>query len=306
MSSGIDVIFLGTGGSLPTRERGLPCTVLRRNGELLIFDCGEGTQRQMMQARVGFNRVTSLIISHLHADHTLGLPGLLLTMSSLARDKPLSVYGPSGLAKLVASMQKLLGFKTTFPVRISELQPGDEIDRGDYVLKSALAKHDITCLAYSIEEKERPGRFHPERARRLGVPEGPQWGELQNGKTVRVDERVVLPKQVMDAPRLGLKIVYAIDTRPSDSIKTLARNADLLVHDGGFVEERRPKAVEYFHSTAREAATVAKAARAKRLALVHISAVTRDSSVLLKEARRQFKATIVPNDLSTLSLKRSK
>lgn len=306
MSDGIDVIFLGTGGSLPTRERGLPCTVLRRNGELLIFDCGEGTQRQMMQAGVGFNRVTSLIISHLHADHTLGLPGLLLTMSSLARDKPLNVYGPSGLAKLVASMQKLLGFKTTFPVRISELQPGDEIDRGDYVLKSALAKHDITCLAYSIEEKDRPGRFHPEKARRLGVPEGPQWGELQNGKTVRVDDRVVLPKQVMDAPRLGLKIVYAIDTRPSDSIKTLARNADLLVHDGGFVEERRPKAVEYFHSTAREAATVAKAARAKRLALVHISAVTRDSSVLLKEARRQFKATIVPDDLSTLSLKRSK
>jgi ribonuclease Z len=227
-------------------------------------------------------------------------------MSSLARDKPLDIYGPPGLAKLVASMRKLLGFTTTFPIRISEVQPGDEIDRRDYVLRSALAKHDIPCLAYAVEDKERPGRFHPEKARRLGVPEGPQWGELQNGKSVRVNSVVVEPKQVMDSPRPGLKFVYAIDTRPSDSIKDLAKNADLLVHDGGFVEERRPKAEEYFHSTAREAATVAKAARAKRLALVHISAVTRDSSILLKEARRHFKATIVPDDLSTLSLKRSK
>ncbi len=306
MSSGIDVIFLGTGGSLPTKQRALPCLALRRNGELLIFDCGEGSQRQMMHVGVGFNRVTSLIISHLHGDHILGVPGLLLTMSSLARDKPLDIYGPSGITKFIANMQKIIGFTTTFPVKITELQPGDNIDKGDYFIKTTLAKHDITCLAYAVEEKERPGRFHPERAKRLGIPEGPQWGELQNGKTVKSNGRTITPDQVLDSPRPGLKFVYAIDTRPSDSVKTLAKNADLLVHDGGFVEERRPKAEEYFHSTAREAARLARSARVKRLALVHISAVTRDSSILLKEARREFKGTIVPNDLTTLSLKRRK
>ena len=306
MSGGIDIVFLGTGGSLPTKGRALPCLVLRRDGELVIFDCGEGTQRQMMLAGLGFNRVTSVMISHLHGDHILGLPGLLLTMSSLARDKPLDVYGPPGLARFLSTIQKLLEFKTTFPVKLTELDPGQAVDKGDYVIKTTLAKHDIPCLAYAVEEKERPGRFHPEKAKKLGVPEGPQWRELQYGKTITTNTGLVTSRQVMDSPRPGLKVVYAIDTRPSESVKVLAKNADLLVHDGGFTEERRPKAEEYYHSTAREAATVAKSSRAKRLALVHISAVTRDDSILLREARRVFKGTIVPRDLTVLSLKRSK
>lgn len=304
MSNGIEIIFLGTGGSLPTRERALPCVALRRDGELLIFDCGEGTQRQMMLAGVGFNRVTSLMISHLHGDHILGLPGLILTMSSLGRDKKLQIYGPQGIQRLVENMEKTIGFKPTFELEISELQPGDMIEREDYVLKTALAKHDITCLAYALEEKPRPGRFHPDKAKRLHVPEGPQWRELQNGKILKIDGRTIDPSQVMDPPRPGLKIVYAIDTRPSGDVKLLAKNADLLMHDGGFPEERRPKAEEYYHSTAREAANLAKVAKVKKLALIHVSAVVRDSSVLLKEARKEFRATIVPDDLTVLSLKR--
>jgi ribonuclease Z len=306
MPSGIDVIFLGTGGSLPTKERGLPAVALRRDGELFLFDCGEGTQRQMMHAGLGFNRPMSIMISHLHGDHVLGLPGLLQTMSSLIRDKPLDLYGPEGISAYLGSLRRTLAFAANFPVRVRELKPGAEVSKTAYTIKTTEAMHDITCLAYAIVETDRPGRFHPEKAKRLGVPEGPLWKQLQMGKDVKVDAKTVTPRQVMEGPRSGLKIVYAIDTRPSDKVKTLARHADLLLHDGGFAEDRRDKAKEYFHSTAREAARVAKAARVRKLALVHISAVTRDDSILLKEARSVFKATLVPKDLTVLSLKRSK
>ena len=306
MSGGIDVVFLGTGGSLPTRERGLPSVALRRDGELILFDCGEGTQRQMMHAGLGFNRPTLILVSHLHGDHILGLPGLLQTMSSLARDKPVDLYGPKGLEKFLDVIYKPLGYPANFQVRVKELGPGDEVDRGDYLIKTAPAKHDIACVAYAVAEKDRPGRFHPEKAKRLGIPEGPLWGELQHGKSVKFEGKQVRPNDVVDSPRAGLKIVYAIDTRPADAVRELAKGADLLIHDGGFAEERRPKAVEYYHSTAREAAQIAKTARAKRLALVHISAVTRDDSVLLREARKIFRQTIVPKDFQVLTLRLKK
>src|SRR5438309_1003718 len=161
MSGGIDVVFLGTGGSLPTKERGLPSVALRRDGELILLDCGEGTQRQMMHAGLGFNRPTIILISHLHGDHILGLPGLLQTMSSLARDKPLDLYGPKGLMKFLNLIYKPLGYPANFKVRAKELSPGQEVDRGEYLIRTTLAKHDIPCIAYSIEEKERPGRFYP-------------------------------------------------------------------------------------------------------------------------------------------------
>lgn len=306
MSAGIDVTFLGTGGSLPTVERGLPSVALRRDGELMILDCGEGTQRQMMRAGLGFNRPTVIMISHLHGDHILGLPGLLQTMSSLARDKPLDLYGPKGLKNFLEMIYKPLGYGAKFEIRVRELSPEEEVDRGDYLIRTALAKHDIVCLAYAIIEKDRPGRFHPDKAKRLGVPEGPLWGELQHGKTVKVEKKLVKASDVVDEPRPGLKIVYAIDTRPADTVKTIAKDADLLIHDGGFAEERRPKAQEYYHSTAREAAQVAKTAGAKSLALVHISAVTRDDSVLLKEARKIFRRVIVPKDFQVVTLKHQK
>ena len=306
MAGGIDVVFLGTGGSLPTRERGLPAVALRRDGELIILDCGEGTQRQMMHAGLGFNRPTTILISHLHGDHILGLPGLLQTMSSLARDKPLEVYGPKDLGGFLDLIYKPLGYPANYEIRVKELKPGDEVDREEYIIKSTLAKHDVLCLAYAIDEKQRPGRFHPEKAKRLGVPEGPLWGELQHGKPVKGEKRMVQPEEVTDAARRGLKVVYAIDTRPAETVKQLAKHADLLIHDGGFSEDRRPKAQEYYHSTAREAAQVAKTASAKRLALVHISAVTRDDSMLLREARKVFRQTIVPKDFQFLSLKQSK
>jgi len=296
MPAGIDVIFLGTGGSLPTKERGLPAVALRREGELFLFDCGEGTQRQMMHAGLGFNRTMSIMISHLHGDHILGLPGLLQTMSSLIRDKPLDIYGPEGISAYLSSLRRALGFAANFPVHVTELKPGQEVSKGAYTIKTTKAMHDITCLAYALVEKDRPGRFHPERAKRLGVPEGPLWKQLQMGKDVKVEGKMVAPRQVTDDSRPGLKIVYAIDTRPTEEVKMLAKEADLLMHDGGFAEDRRDKAKEYFHSTAREAARIAKTARVGKLALVHISAVTRDDSILLKQERIVFRATLVPTD----------
>jgi ribonuclease Z len=260
----------------------------------------------MMHAGLGFNRPTIILISHLHGDHILGLPGLLQTMSSLARDKPLDLYGPKDLTRFLDLIYKPLGYPANFKIRAKELGPDEEVDRGEYVIKTAPAKHDVLCLAYAIVEKERPGRFHPEKAKRLGIPEGPLWGELQHGKPVKVETRTVRPDEVTDSPRRGLKVVYAIDTRPAEAVKSLARNADLLIHDGGFTEDRRPKAQEYYHSTASEASQLAKSAKAKRLALVHISAVTRDDSVLLREARKAFRQTIVPKDFQIVSLKQSK
>jgi ribonuclease Z len=303
VSGGIEVIFLGTGGSLPTRERGLPSVALRRDGELILFDCGEGTQRQMMHTGLGFNRPTMILVSHLHGDHILGLPGLLQTMSSLARDKPLDLYGPKGIVSFLDLIYKPLGYPANYQIRAREVGPGDEIDRGDYVVRIAPSKHDIPCLAYAIVEKDRPGRFHPEKAKRLGVPEGPLWGELQHGKPVAVEGRKIRPSDVVDPSRPGLKVVYAIDTRPAEAVRDLAKNADILIHDGGFAEERRPKAQEYYHSTAREAAQLAKTAKVKKLALVHISAVSRDDSILLREARKIFRQTIVPKDFQVVSLK---
>jgi len=304
--SGVDVVFLGTGGSVPTRSRGLPCVALRRDGDLVLFDCGEGTQRQMMQAGLGFNRPTMVLISHLHGDHLLGLPGLLQTMSSFARDKELELFGPVGVAAYLKSLHRTLGFVSTFPVKVRELKPNASIEKNGYKVKTARAKHDITCLGYAIEESDRPGRFHPNQAKRLGVPEGPLWKELQSGREVNVEGKIVKPQQVTGPSRKSLKIVYAIDTRPCEAVRRLARDADLLMHDGGFAEDRKDKAKAYYHSTATEAASLAKQCRARRLALVHISAVTRDDSILLREARRVFKQTIVPKDFDVISLERPK
>jgi ribonuclease Z len=305
LPSGIEVIFLGTSGSLPTKDRGLPSVGIRRDGELLLFDCGEGTQRQMMHAGLGFNRPCSIFISHLHGDHLLGLPGLIQTMSSLVRDKPLDLYGPKGLRAFLKSLHGTLGFAETFKLRITELSPGQKVERASYTINTTLAKHDITCLAYAMEEKVRPGHFHPEIATRLGVPEGPLWKKLQYGESVKVDGKTVTAKEVTGPARPGLKVTYAIDTRPTPSVKQLAKGSDLLIHDGGFALDRKDKAREYFHSTAVEAASVAKASGSKKLALVHISAVTRDDKILLKEARKVFPNTIVATDLTVLSLKRS-
>jgi len=227
------VTFLGTAGSIPTPQRGLPAISIRRKNELLLFDCGEGIQRQMIQAAVGLHRKTKVFITHMHGDHILGLPGLLQTMSLLDREKKLEVYGPAGITAFVEAIKQTVHFTLTFPTEVSEVKEADVVcSEKEYEVHATWADHVAPSLAYALIEKPRPGRFHPKKAASLGVPEGPSWSKLQRGSAIELPNgRVVKPEEVLGPPRPGRKIVYTGDTRPSKNIVKLSENADLLIHD---------------------------------------------------------------------------
>jgi ribonuclease Z len=284
------VIFLGTAGSIPTIQRGLPAIAIRRKNELLLFDCGEGVQRQMIQAGVGFHRKTKVFVTHMHGDHVLGLPGLFQTMSLLDRERKLEVYGPVGIIAFVEAIKKTVHFGLTFPIEVSEIkEAGVVCAEKEYEVHATWADHMTPSLAYALIEAPRPGRFHPEKAKSLGVPEGPLWSKLQSGSVVKLsDGRIVKPEEVLGAPRPGRKIVYTGDTRPSNNLVKFAENADLLIHDATFDDELWERAREDGHSTPSQAAETAKKAEAKWLVLTHISARYKDPSPLLEQARKIF------------------
>jgi len=298
------VIFLGTAGSIPTPKRSLPAIVIQRKGELLIFDCGEGIQRQMIQAGVGFHRKTKVFITHLHGDHILGLPGLLQTMSLLNRERKLEIYGPPGTEAFVKAIQQTVQFILTFPVKISEIRDANVVcEEKEYEIHTVWADHVVPSLAYALVERPRPGKFNPEKARSLGIPEGPLWSRLQHGSPVRLpDGRVVKPKEVVGPPRSGRKIVYSGDTRPVESVVELAQSADLLIHDGTLDDELADRAYEDGHSTACQAAEIAKRAKVKRLILTHISARYKDATILAEQARKIFPKTDVAEDFMKVDL----
>jgi ribonuclease Z len=294
----MQVTFLGTAASIPTNTRALSAVAVQRKGELLLFDCGEGTQRQMIRAKLGFNRKTRIFITHLHGDHILGLPGLLQTMSLLGRDKPLQIFGPEGTSAFIEAAITTVEFSLAFPVAVHEIEEeGPVLHEKEYEVQAAWAEHSVPCLAYALVEKPRPGRFHPERAKALGVPKGPLWRKLQQGSNVKLpDGRTVKPRQVLDAPRPGRKIVVVGDTKPSGNIIRLAEGADLLIHEATFAEELAERAEEDLHSTPAGAAYVAEEAGVKRLVLTHISARYGDTGVLLDEAKKVFPETVVAED----------
>ena len=294
--------FLGTGGSVPNKFRNLPSVLVRRGPELLLFDCGEGTQRQFLQARAGINRKMRIFISHLHGDHVFGLPGMLHSLSFMGRSRELEIIGPRGIIELVTSVNRVVKLYNRFPIRIREVKSGQSIKDEAYNIRVAAAKHGIPCLAYAFEEKPRPGRFDAAKARRLKIPEGPLWKELQSGKLVKVGKRRVTPRLILGPPRRGVKITYAVDTRPCPSVIRLATGSDLLIHDSCFAESAATKAREYGHSTAAEAAGVAKRSRSRTLALFHISAMYEDASPLLAQARTVFHHSILPRDMDTVSV----
>lgn len=296
------VVFLGTSGSMPTPRRGSSSVAVRLGRDLMMFDCGEGTQRQMVRVRVGFRRDMKIFLTHLHGDHVLGLPGLLQTMSLLRRERRLDVYGPSGTVEYVKAFSETLG-GPTFPVIIHEIrEPGVVYgdDRLDVV--AVRSSHRVESWSYGLLEKPRPGRFHPEKAVALGVPKGRLWHALQHGEAVTVEGRAVEPMQVSDPPRPGRRIVISGDTRPYPGMIELARGADLLIHEATFSQELQGRAEEDGHTTAREAAEVAREAGAKRLALVHISSRYFDPGVLLEEARQVFADVFVAEDLMEIEL----
>jgi ribonuclease Z len=298
------VVFLGTGGSVPTVARSLPAVLVKRQNEQLLFDCGEGAQRQMIKAKVGFHRKMKIFISHMHGDHVLGLPGLLQTMALLDRRSKLEVYGPEGIKQFLECVRESLQFGLTFPVEIHEVYDAGVIcEEKEYTVEAAKTDHVVAGFAYAFAEKPRPGKFYPEKAKALGVPEGELWSMLQHGDSVTLpDGRVVSPEEVLGSPRKGRKIVYTGDTRPFRGFAKFAAGADLVIHEATFDDALAEKAEVDGHSTPSQAAEEAKRAKAKKLVLTHISARYADAELLLEQARKVFENTVVAEDFLMLKL----
>ena len=297
----LDLVFLGTAGSAPTGRRSPTALLLRRGGDRLLIDCAEGTQRQLMRSNVGLLDFREVFLTHYHADHYLGLPGMLKTFSLRGRDFPITIYGPRGLTDLFVALRRIFG-KLTYPYELVELQPGDVLDRGEYRVVTFKVAHGVPALGYALVEEPRPGRFDVPTADALGVPPGPERGRLQSGEAIALDDgTVVTPEQVLGPPRPGRKVLITGDTAPSLGYLDLAQGAELLVHEATFCEEERERAQETSHSTAREAAQVAKAAGVRMLALTHLSSRYFGPEVL-REAREFFPETVVPRDFDVIEI----
>jgi len=283
---------------------------ITHEGSLSFFDCGEGSQRAIINASLGFNKECNIFITHLHGDHVVGLLGILQTMAMNRREKPVNVFGPKGIIEFITLNQAILKFGLTFEVVAKEVRPGVVYDEKQSKIRvhAARSEHSALSFAYIFEEKEKPGRFHPETALRLGIPEGPLWSKLQHGESVLSPEnkKKVKPEQVMDATRLGKRIGISGDTRPAKSLEIFFHKCDVLIFDSTYSDANKENAVENLHSTSREAAILARRAKVRKLILTHFSARYRSVSHLVREAREEFPHTFAAKDmlvydLSTLS-----
>jgi ribonuclease Z len=295
----LTVTFLGTGGSVPSARRSTASVLVARGGERLLFDCGEGTQRQMQRSS-GLVQVDEIYLTHFHADHILGLPGLLKTYDLTDRSVPLTVFGPPGLRELFTVLKPLVG-RLGFGLDLVELPPGEKVAHDGYLVEAYEAAHSVRANGYALVEEERPGRFDPEAAVAAGVPEGPAFAALQRGESVEGTAGTVAPEQVMGPARAGRTVVITGDTAPSPATVMVAAEAELLVHDASFSEEDAQRAAETGHSTVGQAAAVAAEAHVKLLALVHISSRYHVGAVL-DEAREVFEPCIAPRDFDTIEI----
>jgi ribonuclease Z len=291
----LSVFFAGTGGSIPTARRGLPALLVRRGGDRLLFDCGEGTQRQLVRS-VGLLDLDEIFLTHFHADHWLGLPGLLKTFDLRGRERPLPIHGPPGLQELIALALRTAG-RVRYPLELVELAPGDVLARDGYKLATVPVSHRVQALGYVLYEDPRPGVFDPQAAAKLGLAPGPEFGRVQRGESVRG----VAPEQVMGPPRPGRKLVISGDTAPTEAVRVAAHQAELLIHEATFAEEELERAAETSHSTAAQAAGIAVQAEVRMLALTHVSS-RYPPSVLRDEARSVFRATVLPRDFDTIEI----
>jgi ribonuclease Z len=308
----LTVTFLGTSAARPTVERSVAGFAVQREGETLLFECGEGTQRQMMRYGVGF-ALTDIFFSHFHADHFLGITGLVRTFGLQGREDPLHLYGPAGADRHLRAAVQLGVERSPFAIEIHEVAPGDRLERDGYDLEVIAVQHGRHAVGYVLRERARLGRFDPEQARALGVPEGPLWGRLHKGETVAfevtgddgtVSERTVDPSTLVGETRPGRLLVYSGDTRPCEAVVTAAQGADLLIHEATFSREELDRAKETEHSTAVEAAQVALAAGVRQLALTHLSArYSAIPDVLRDEAREVFQETTVVRDGQVLDVR---
>ncbi|MGI9090692.1 MAG: ribonuclease Z [Gemmatimonadaceae bacterium] len=294
----LSVRFLGTSASRPTVERNVTSLALRRGGETFLFDCGEGTQRQMMRYGVSFN-LGDIFFTHMHADHILGVIGLVRTMALQGRTEPMRLFGPPKSERLLRQAVTLGSDKQHFPISFFELTPGQPLKRDGYSIVPFPVEHGgALALGLALVEEERLGRFNPDLARAMGIPEGPLWGRIHKGEDITLPSgQVVTPAELVGRTRAGRTVVFTGDARPSDSTVEIAHGADLLIHEATFAEDEAPLALETGHSTAREAATIAQRAAVKQLVLTHISSrYSRDAHELLAQARAVFPAAILARD----------
>jgi ribonuclease Z len=292
----LSLFFAGTAGSVPTPKRGLPALLLRAGGERLLFDCGEGTQHQLLRS-IGLPDIDAIFITHLHLDHWLGLPGMIKTFEMRDRDRPLDLFGPPGLKALYQQVLKPIIGRTKYPLEVIELEHHEDVGFGEFVIASFPVSHRVEAYGYAFIEDDRPGRFDVEAARALGVTEGPDFGRLQRGETVNG----VKPEQVVGEDRTGRRIVYTGDTSPVQSVEIYAHGADLLVHEATFCEDDKARARETGHSTAAQAARTAVEAGVKLLALTHLSTRYFPREIR-KEAQAIFENTVVPRDFDTIEV----
>ncbi|MBS3781560.1 MAG: ribonuclease Z [Candidatus Thermoplasmatota archaeon] len=296
------LVFLGTGGSYPTPHRNVPCTALKYEGEVLLFDCGEGSQRQLMRSSLSFMQVSKIFITHFHGDHFLGIPGLVQSMNMNDREDRLDIYGPEGTVSLLKDLLSKGYFGAGFPIHLTELKPQARLDLDDYQISTFQTDHDVPSFGYSFKERDKKGRFDRKKALELGVPEGPLFSRIHDGEPVEVDGKIIHPEQIVGPPRRGKKIVYTGDTRPSQNTIEASNRANVLIHDSTLDSSMSDRAMERGHSSTVMAADLARKVGVERLFLTHISPRYTDGKELEDEAREVFEESTVPDDLFEIEL----
>lgn len=297
------VTFLGTAGSIPTPERNPSAIMVNRKGELMLFDCGEGTQQQMMRAKTGMGNLNSIFITHFHADHILGIPGLIQTLNFNGRTEPLNIYGPHWVEEFIRLIIAIGFYKSNYEINAIELHPGDRVERDGYFIEAIKIEHSITSIGYALVEMDRPGKFNRQKALELGVPEGPLFNRLHRGEAVEVKGTIIRSSDVVGPPRPGRRIVYSGDTRPCSGIFIASDGADLLIHDGALADDMLDWAKDSMHSTAGEAGSLAALANVHQLVLTHISSrYSEDTSQLLEDAKKEFDNVIIAADFMEIEI----
>ncbi|KZX14890.1 ribonuclease Z [Methanobrevibacter cuticularis] len=297
----MELTFLGTSSAVPSKYRNHPSIALKAFGEIILFDCGEGTQRQMASVKISPMKINQIFISHLHGDHILGLPGLIQSMGFRGREEPLHIFGPKGIESLKNSIFNLGYCVIEFPVIFHEVDGGIIVDEKEYVIECIKTEHNIENLSYSIYEKKKP-KFLKEKAIELGVKVGPDFGKLHNGCEVKIGDKIIKPEQVLGEKRIGAKIVYSGDTKPCENMIKLAKDANILIHESTYKLEDESKALESSHSTSQQGAMIAKKAKVGKLILTHISTRYTNVDELKKEAMEIFENTEIAYDFMTLEI----
>ncbi len=297
------LVFLGTSAAQPTENRGLSCICLEREGEILMFDAGEAAQISYLKSGLGWNKKMKIFVTHLHGDHCIGLLGLLQTMTMQHRTEALEIYGPSGIEEFISANIKVLNFGLSFSVIITIVEDGIVFDSKIYSIYACKANHSVTTYSYLFVEKDKPGRFDIEKAKALVIPEGKLWNQLQNGMEIKIEGRIILPEQVLGEKRPGKKIGISGDTMPTKELEEFFENCDYLVFDSTFLDETADKAEETCHSTAKQAAILAKNAKVKNLILTHFSARYKDETRHLEEAKQIHESVITAKDFLEIEIK---